>query len=919
MFQYDSDMDDFYLGPTSLVKAIPLDPARMELQTGVIRGIDVDEYAFNRSSPLDQPWDDSYNVYLISGTWTMNVLSQNERPPFPIRITIINKNGTKTIYDFYQVQDLTPTELLQTASVFQLPFRNGCQLPVANIEKPHELEKISFTANLENGDLGTINTKIPHVDNPCYNFVFLLEKERGLRETGVVCEHKRPTETSEVGGSDTTAMDYSEITLPDFQEWHDLTSNIHRCDETNDSRRSVIRDLKHGITYTLRDTCVIQVDQGEEKTSCPGDYVIGALIMYEKNSYFIGETIIRGIPADVWETIGDGTDISDVARLYFSKPNVAISENNQPEHQILLRVEIKTMNASQIDAVSVYDYYMTTEDSEFSKNFNIEDCQSTSQYVEMILFPNAPLNVPLFLISNAIDQLTRDTRANLLKVTKISPLRLPYLYLDMQEDGRVIVTAKILEAPQYLSSFLQIEGNFGIPKERTPEHSQTPEGCAELCIKSKGSQCEAMLICGTDCYIISSKNASSWNTTKPEKCTAYTKAQGVTEFVYRRLDEVTDELEYLLPRDPTLFRTTVEWMPGTITTFSAREFHAHLRQFDDESDDGTYRRQLTGKSIDPQHPASLAVDNVATVGECYRECIKDTKVPCASFSICDNVRASKCVLSSLNIFNSTTLSSEQNNATMEASSECAIYTVSYLRQFEHLPGKTRVSITEVAEPGDSAGECALLCRQMNFTTLTQCRSFNFCPMTKTCTFYDTHYAFETHNDVVFVNDTDCDHYALHFIADYAATGKFRLKNPITTLTKLSPDECAKHCSEEVDGRCKSFSYCDGATCYLYNNDLEHDPEHQRAHDCTMYMRHADIAEIIRPTRQEEKSQSQIITGLWNPQYTSLFFAMLATGFLTGVVGVQNKKLRSFLRGKDTSSSTINSTISYSRHNDDRTA
>lgn len=99
----------------------------------------------------------------------------------------------------------------------------------------------------------------------------------------------------------------------------------------------------------------------------------------------IGETEVRGIPAEVWEALGNKQDdIAEVVRLYFSKADVGVSINGIGENRILLRVEAKDKNKNEVLAISLYDYYTTDDQNEFLKNFNIEDCQGTYQYVEII-------------------------------------------------------------------------------------------------------------------------------------------------------------------------------------------------------------------------------------------------------------------------------------------------------------------------------------------------------------------------------------------------------------------------------------------------------------------------------------------------------------------------------------------------------
>ena len=265
---------------------------------------------------------------------------------------------------------------------------------------------------------------------------------------------------------------------------------------------------------------------------------------------------------------------------------------------------------------------------------------------------------------------------------------------------------------------------------------------------------------------------------------------------------------------------------------------------------GPYQLQSPGSSIRKEDESSLVVKDVSTVGACYRECRSNKDIACSSFSECTSSK--KCVLSSKNINMGTHNDPEQARAIQNDTVDCTIYSVNYLSEFERLDGKTRKSGSLADSAGATAGDCAFKCRQTDLKTLDECRSFDFCPQSRKCFYYRTHYSWDG-GDAALNAETNCDHYALRYSADYEAVGKGVYSGkPATKVLAVSFEECAKRCSELSNEDCKTISYCDSPvpnkekqTCYMYAANIEDlGNDNNGENSCTLYTSKYPIRSFI---------------------------------------------------------------------------
>lgn len=869
-----SKQTQYFLGPSALIKEIPTADITIELaQPSTVRGIKA--VGFVITAEIDkQPV--IYEIFFPVDSWTLHILS-HDRVPFPLRIwKTLGNDAVMYVYDFYEVEDLCEKELFRLGDNLQLPFRAGCQLPLPKGMKPPTLaSKMSFVADLDDEEI--LATK----------------------------------------------------------EWYDTTARVFRCDEIFTDAPTTIQDDQHGLVYKIAQTCVAKPNEmavGKlvaDGSTCSGAIAVQAFTL--QNKYYIGETTVRGIPVDVWEAVGDETTIATVARFFVTKPNVTMNINEQVESQVPVRVMArvpvdggdKDSKEIIISDVEIFDYYSTENGVEFSKNFDISDCQKEYTYIQIVFQSNDEFNEELLLLSNAVEELSLKTREAILKSGELSMLQLPYIKLDVQDKRKVIATAKVLAGPNYIDPFTEREAKYGRYQEVTPIHSQSVDACAKQCIEK---DCATMIHCpGDDCYIMKNSDESTWGKPVLEKeCQAFDKAASAGKFTYRTLDEIT-KLIKTQALEGDAFKIKVMSEEGPFQ-FVPVEFQSQISQFNERGSEGPYRLQFDRQSISPSHKSSSVVDKVATAGECYRECINNNDIACTSFSVCR--KQNQCVLSSLNINDGSTPDPEQKDALVKAASDCSVYSVRYLDQFEVLPGKVRSSGSIVSDDGKTAGDCARFCRQKDYEGLVSCHGFDFCPNDNKCFFYDSHYNEES-STADMTEKPACDHYALKFSADYTAVSKSILKvSGESTRSAVTLDQCAKMCSERSDGKCQTMAFCDdgkktetSTQCHLYPV-LPEDAPNEKSTDCTLYLKNPLVMDVIRPSRQEELTQSTLIQGMSNGGFATLLVFMMIFGLAIGIVGyLYHDRLLALVGrgGASAGGSSDGATITYNRQDNENAA
>ncbi|KAL3226837.1 hypothetical protein MRX96_024664 [Rhipicephalus microplus] len=248
---------------------------------------------------------------------------------------------------------------------------------------------------------------------------------------------------------------------------------------------------------------------------------------------------------------------------------------------------------------------------------------------------------------------------------------------------------------------------------------------------------------------------------------------------------------------------------------------------------------------------------IGSVQQCYRNCITESGIECASFSYCAATK--DCRLSSTYVRDDDTASKKS----LATDTRCDVYARSYIKMYEKFPGTvSRVggALSKDSVPDENHKHCVL---------------------------HETHFLDIRPEDVV--NGTEaCSHYAQKFSADYWEGAKGELMAPDSvTVTLISFEDCAKQCTLDPSGRCKSFNFCPGddgpnRKCVLNSHSIDEmesnkDVTFKPSKDCFFYFQQDHINDFVHMNRKQAFSMEA--SGYTSGGLGGLLFGMLILGLI----------------------------------------
>ncbi|KAL1415777.1 hypothetical protein MTO96_028913 [Rhipicephalus appendiculatus] len=455
------------------------------------------------------------------------------------------------------------------------------------------------------------------------------------------------------------------------------------------------------------------------------------------------------------------------------------------------------------------------------------------------------------------------------------------------------------------------------------------EECAEKCYND--ADCVTFIYCDHGCFRSVSNRPIDWG--KPlvmSGCRRYYKSDADIKVAFTNNSEVIRMLKDEVDNARLVLKLSDEdlqasCLPNMIlrkspATFTAVRLNTDASPFNANHAGGLYDVAFPGKVLSTDVDTTMKAvmldgsSEIGSVQQCYRNCITESGIECASFSYCAATK--DCRLSSIYVRDDDDKTAQKSLAT---DTRCDVYARSYIKMYEKFPGTvSRVGGVLSKDNVPDENQCAQLCKHGLEEPKIRCRGFEYCPGTKHCVLHETHFLDIRPEDVV--NGTEaCSHYAQKFSADYWEGGKSELVAPDSvTVTLISFEDCAKQCTLDPSGRCKSFNFCPGndgpnRKCVLNSFSIadmgsNKDVAFKPSEDCFFYYQQDHVNDFVHMNRKQAFSVEA--SGYTSGGLGGLLFGMLILGLILGAAGYT---AFNYLRARR--AGTDNTTVRFMRHED----
>lgn len=874
------DNKTVYVGASSLLFRIPANVMKYVDQV-TVRGVSTNHFqgTFNQRQ---------YDIYVRTADWTENGAKKGE---VPVRIEVDHDNSDNhTVYDFYNFEPFTP-------KIGQMNLKTG----IGCEGKKNPASK----------KLPTIPPQISFQYEIYYNL-------QGVRPELHVTVNKIWYD----GTNKLVRVELFQNTGDTVSEIHDFNSGVmYRFDKEGTCTMDHIS--KSYFTKTMENKEIMTMRSPAEMLELIGDF------------YYAGQTVIRGVACDIWESVRTNVTIGDehytrlVTTFYFTSLQW-FSAGAKLDKFVPLRRETSGMQKDflgewqpESHAVNYFDFLEEDGlDESFVWNFDVRDCavsKDKKSYLDLLFISD----------KNVSQRALWSNRANLLETVweklytlpEISPLRIPKPQIGFLEDNSIHVVAQLLPAPDAIASFISSDRRF-IPGEKMQFDKSVPsqEECAEKCFND--ADCLTFIYCDHGCFRSASNRPIDWG--KPllmSGCSRYYKSDADIKVTFRNNSEVIKMLKDEVDNARFVLKVSSDEMQSA-ATFTAVRLNTDASPFNANHAGGLYDLAFPGKvlsaDVDTTMKAVMLDGNseITSVQQCYRNCITESGIECASFSYCAATK--NCRLSSIYIRDD----DEASKKSLVTDTRCDVYARSYISMYEKFPGTvSRVGGALSKDNVPDENQCAQLCKHDKHDQHDKrgrCRGFEYCPGTKHCVLHEKHFLDIRPEDLV--NGTEaCSHYAQKFSADYWEGAKGELLAPDSvTVTLVSFEDCAKQCTLDPSGRCKSFNFCPGddgpnRKCVLNAHTMEEvesnkDVKFQPSKECLFYFQQDHINDFIHFNKKQAYSVQA--TGYTSGGLGGLLFGMLILGLILGAAGYTAfNYIRARRGGAD------NTTVRFMRHED----
>ncbi|XP_075729582.1 uncharacterized protein LOC119163731 isoform X2 [Rhipicephalus microplus] len=862
-----------YTGSSAIFFNVPANVMKYVDQV-TIRGVPTNHFqgTFNQKK---------HDIY-VRTDWTENGAKKGE---VPVRVTVDEKSSLNhTIYDFYNFEPFTP-------KIGQLNLKTGigCEGKKNPASKtlPTIPPQISFQYEIYYSKQGVKPELHVTVNKIWYDGTNKLARVELFQNTG-----------------DTTA------------EIHDFNSGVmYRFDK--EGTCTIDHISKSYFSHTMEDRDILTMTTPAEMLELVGDF------------YYVGQAVIRGVACDIWESVRTNVTIGDehfsrlVTTFYFTSLQW-FSAGDKLDKFVPLRRETTGMQEDyfgiwtpESHAVNYFDFVEEDGlDESFVWNFDVRDCpvsKDRKSYLDLLFISDKNVSRRALWANQA--NLLETVWEKLYTLPQISPLRIPKPQIGFLDDNSIHVVAQLLPSPDAIASFISSDRRF-VPGDKMQFDKSVPsqEECAEKCYNDV--DCVTFIYCDHGCFRSASNRPINWG--KPmvmSGCQRYYKSDADIKVAFRNNSEVIKMLKDEVDNARLVLKVSSDELQSA-ATFTAVRLNTDASPFNANHAGGLYDVAFSGMVLSTDVDTTMKAvmldgsSEIGSVQQCYRNCITESGIECASFSYCAATK--DCRLSSIYVRDDDTASKKS----LATDTRCDVYARSYIKMYEKFPGTvSRVGGALSKDSVPDENQCAQLCKH---DKLIRCRGFEYCPGSKHCVLHETHFLDIRPEDVV--NGTEaCSHYAQKFSADYWEGAKGELMAPDSvTVTLISFEDCAKQCTLDPSGRCKSFNFCPGddgpnRKCVLNSHSIDEmesnkDVAFKPSKDCFFYFQQDHINDFVHMNRKQAFSMEA--SGYTSGGLGGLLFGMLILGLILGAAGYTAfNYFRARRAGAD------NTTVRFMRHED----
>ncbi|XP_037498070.1 uncharacterized protein LOC119371690 [Rhipicephalus sanguineus] len=868
------DKKTVYIGSSAIFFNVPANVMKYVDQV-TVRGVTTNHFqgTFNQKK---------HDIYVRTADWTENGAKKGE---VPVRVTVDeDDNLNHTIFDFYNFEPFTP-------KIGQMNLKTGigCE-----------------------GKKNPASKTLPTIP-PQISFQYeIYYSQQGVKP---------------------------ELHVTVNKIWYDGTNKLARVELFQNTGDTVgeIHDFNSGVMYRFdkEGTCTIDhisksyFSKTMEKRDIQTMTTPAEMLELVGDFYYVGQAVIRGVACDIWESVRTNVTIGDehfsrlVTTFYFTSLQW-FSAGAKLDKFVPIRRETTGMQddyygiwTPESHAVNYFDFVEEDGlDESFVWNFDVRDCpvsKDKKSYLDLLFISDK--NVSQRALWSNRDKLLETVWEKLYTLPQISPLRIPKPQIGFLEDNSIHVVAQLLPSPDAIASFISSE-NRPAPGNKMQFDKSVPsqEECAEKCYND--ADCVTFIYCDHGCFRSASNRPLDWG--RPmvmSGCRRYYKSDADIKVTFRNNSEVIRMLKDEVDNARLVLKVSSDELQSA-ATFTAVRLNTDASPFNANHAGGLYDVAFPGKVLSTNVDTTMKAlmldgsSEIGSVQQCYRNCITESGIECASFSYCAATK--ECLLSSIYIRDDDTAAQKS----LATDTRCDVYARSYIKMYEKFPGTvSRVggALSKDNVPDDN--QCAQLCKH---DKQIRCRGFEYCPGTKHCVLHETHFLDIRPEDVV--NGTEaCSHYAQKFSADYWEGAKGELMAPDSvTVTLISFEDCAKQCTLDPSGRCKSFNFCPGddgpdRKCVLNSHSIEEmgsnkDVTFKPSKECLFYFQQDHINDFVHMNRKQALSVE--VSGYTSGGLGGLLFGMLILGLILGVAGYTAFNYFRARRG-----GTDNTTVRFMRHED----
>lgn len=599
-----------------------------------------------------------------------------------------------------------------------------------------------------------------------------------------------------------------------------------------------------------------------------------------KKASYLGIQTVRGMPAHIYELVTGpmsvgGAHLSHAVLTYsfLAEDQVMDTDVNQKNLPVRVAMMAYITGKSQdffYFFANIHDVSTTIRN--MNEKINVEACYDEEDETKFTwLQLGFPVTKEQALIMENVGDVKTKFLAELQRVTKLSPLRVPDILVDFT-GNMVYVTVLVLEHPAIKADYEEIQ-NMKIMEPEWSEGVITLEDCLKTCSSKNYEKCSAVSYCGSFCKTTTKPNArASGVLERSVECNTYVKTEDARKRNIVLTPDAIKAIQDAIRNSD--FKFVVEdhesWRAVTTLIAETIEFSTGgLHDIFGELEPGKRHTHQQGGS--ENHPVgftdSAVGERLKTTSELSQYVGALTTEDCAD--VCRD-RADCIAFSSCLVNRECIITAETGPMAQESleQSDCTIFTKSFKSRFVELPGicysfgaRKYVNVT-------MANECAAMClNEKEFV----CKAFDFCRRTRKgkamCRLQETNILDLGDPSAVDQSNAEmCSHYSRKHISDYRKESSKRLKGaPHTVIKRVSEAECARQCWE-ASFNCDHFDHCAGTLdlgkgdCMLFDG-TKGPFESVKSPICSTYTYNGNYGRLYRADSPAELHSNSKATGL----------------------------------------------------------